>query len=117
LNGKRLKTAWNLRLQLTIIRFGSKLSEPIIFTNMRMRINRGVCSILLQNRLLVFAPLVLLAHLLLLAGSEVVLDVECLANLLGGLALDHVGNSLAGHVQKALNVQVVSSLKCKCKTQ
>jgi hypothetical protein len=61
--------------------------------------------------LLVFAPLVFLAHLLFLAGSEVVLDVESLADLLGGLALDHVGDSLAGHIKKAFNVQVVSSLK------
>jgi hypothetical protein len=61
--------------------------------------------------LLVFAPLVLLAHLLFLAGGEVVLDVESLADLLGGLALDHVGDSLAGHIEKAFNIQVVSSLK------
>jgi hypothetical protein len=63
--------------------------------------------------LLVFAPLVLLAHLLFLAGGEVVLDVESLADLLGGLALDHVGDSLAGHIEKAFNVQVVSSLKVR----
>ena len=41
--------------------------------------------------------------LLLLARSEVILDVEGLTNLLGSLALDHVGDSLAGYVQQALN--------------
>lgn len=56
---------------------------------------------------LLFTPLVLLPHLLLLAGREVVLDVEGLADLLGGLAFDHVGDGLAGHVQQALDVQVV----------
>jgi hypothetical protein len=60
--------------------------------------------------LLVFAPLVFLAHLFFLAGSEVILDVESLANLLWGLALDHVGDSFAGHIEKAFDVQVVSSL-------
>lgn len=39
----------------------------------------------------VLGPLVLLADLSLLLGREVVLDVEEAANLLGRLALDHVG--------------------------
>lgn len=47
--------------------------------------------------LLLLAPGVLLAHLLLLGGGEVVLDVEGLADLLRSLALDHVSDSLAGH--------------------
>ena len=57
--------------------------------------------------LLFLAPLVLLPDLLLLGGREVVLDVERLADLLGGLALDHVGHGLASDVEEALDVQVV----------
>ena len=49
--------------------------------------------------LLLFAPLVLLPDLLLFAGREVVLDVERFSDVLGSLALDHVGHSLAGDVQ------------------
>jgi len=41
--------------------------------------------------------------------GEVVLNVEGLADLFGGLALDHVSNSLAGEVQQWLDVQEVSS--------
>ncbi len=55
------------------------------------------------------APLVLLAHLLFLLGSEVILDVEGLANLLRSLALDHVGNGLASDVKQGLDVEVVGS--------
>ena len=54
--------------------------------------------------LLLLAPLVLLADLLLLRRREVVLDVERLADLLGGLALDHVGHGLASDVEEALDV-------------
>ena len=61
--------------------------------------------------LLLLTPLVLLAHLLLLDRREVVLDVERLANLLGRLALDHVGHRLTRHVQQALDVQVVGRLR------
>ena len=59
-----------------------------------------LCSLLL-------APLVLLPDLLLLGGREVVLDVEGLPDLIGRLALDHVGHRLARHVEQALDVQVV----------
>jgi len=58
-------------------------------------------------RLAVLSPLVLAADLLLLLRSEVVLDVERLADLLGGLALDHVGDSLAADVKESLDVEVV----------
>ncbi len=57
--------------------------------------------------LLLLAPLVLLPDLLLLRGSEVVLDVEGLPDLLRRLALDHVGHRLAGDVEEALDVKVV----------
>ena len=52
--------------------------------------------------LLLLAPLIFLSDLFLLAGSEVVLDVERLPDFLGGLALDHVGHSLAGDVKETL---------------
>ena len=37
-----------------------------------------------------------------LPWGEVILDVEGLADLLGSLSLDHVGNGFAGYVKKAL---------------
>ena len=52
--------------------------------------------------LFLLTPFILLADLLLLAGSEVVLDVERLADLLGSFSLDHVGHCLAGDVQETL---------------
>ena len=71
--------------------------------------------------LLLLAPLVLLPHLkktvimhqsdikqisnlLLFAGSEVVLNVEGLPDLLGCLSLDHVGHGLAGDIQQTLDI-------------
>lgn len=60
-----------------------------------------------DQRLAVLGPLVLAADLILLLRCEVVLDVEGLADLLGRLALDHVGDSLAANVEKRLNVHVV----------
>ena len=59
---------------------------------------------------LLLRPLVLAADLVLLLRGKVVLDVECLADLVGRLALDHVGDSLTADVQKSLNVEVVCSL-------
>lgn len=58
---------------------------------------------------LILAPGVLLADLLFLLWSEVVLDVECTADLFWRLSLDHVGNSLAGDIEKSLDVQIVGS--------
>ena len=60
--------------------------------------------------LAILSPLVLTADLLLLLGSEVVGDVEGLADLLGRLALDHVGNGLASNIKKGLDVKIVRSL-------
>ena len=51
-----------------------------------------------------------MALLILLAGGEVVLDVESLAYLFGGLAFDHVGDGLASNVQETLDVEVVGGL-------
>ena len=54
-------------------------------------------------------PLVFLPDFLLLIGREVVLDMEILADLLGGLALDDVRDGLAAEVEEALDVQEVGS--------
>jgi hypothetical protein len=59
------------------------------------------------GRLSVLGPLVLAADLVLLLRCEVVLDVECLADLVGGLALDHIGNGLAADVEQSLDIEVV----------
>ena len=47
-----------------------------------------------------FMPLILLADLFLLLGSEVVFDVEGLSALLGGFPLDHVSHCLACDIQQ-----------------
>jgi len=49
--------------------------------------------------------------LLLLLWSEIVRDVERLADLLWRLALDHVGDSLAANIKESLDVKVVGSLR------
>jgi len=49
--------------------------------------------------LAVLSPLILPTDLVLLFGREVILDIEGLADLLGGLALDHIGNGLAADVK------------------
>lgn len=59
---------------------------------------------------LLLSPFVLAADLVLLLGSEVVLDVERLANLLRGLALDHIGDGLAPDVKQRLDIEIVGSL-------
>ena len=59
----------------------------------------------------VLGPLVLATDLLLLFGGEVVGDVEGLADFLGRLALDHVGDSLATNVKEGLDVKVVGGLE------
>jgi len=56
------------------------------------------------------SPLVLSSDFFLLLGSEVVLDVEGLSDLLWRLALNHVCHSLTGQIQQVLDVQVVGSL-------
>ena len=54
-----------------------------------------------------FGPLVLLHDLGLLLGAEVVLDLEELADLLDGLALDERGDLRARKLQQGLNIEVV----------
>lgn len=41
---------------------------------------------------------------------EVIFYVECLPDLLGGFAFDHVGHRLAGDIQQAFDVQIVGGL-------
>ena len=59
----------------------------------------------------ILAPGVLLANLLLLLWSEVILDVESAANLFWRFSLDHVGDSLAGDIEKSLDIEIVSGLE------
>ena len=61
-------------------------------------------------RLAVLGPLVLPSNLLLLLRGEVIGNVEGLANLLGRLALDHVGDGLAAYVKQGLDIEVVGGL-------
>ena len=60
---------------------------------------------------LLLSPLVLAADLILLLRSEIILDVESLADLLWALAFDHVGDSLATDIEKSLDVKVVGGLE------
>ena len=45
-----------------------------------------------------FTPFVLFSDLFLLAGGEIILDVEGLPDFLRGLSFDHVGYGLAGDI-------------------
>jgi hypothetical protein len=58
-----------------------------------------------------FGPFVLSADLVLFLRGKVVLDVERLTNLFGGLALKHVGDSLASDIEQRLDVKVVGCLE------
>jgi len=57
----------------------------------------------------ILSPFVLLLDLSLLFRRKVVDDVEELADLFGGLALDHVCYRLAADIEKRLDVEVVGS--------
>lgn len=63
---------------------------------------------------LLLGPLILTANLVLLLGSEIVLDVEGFTDLFGRLALDHIGDSLAADIKKSFDIEVVGSL---CRTK
>ena len=63
-----------------------------------------------KGRLTVLSPLVLTANLLLLLRGEIVGDIECLADLLWRLSLDHVCDGLASNIQKRLDIKVVGGL-------
>jgi len=62
-----------------------------------------------HTHLAVLGPFILAADLVLFLRCEVVLDVEGLADFLGRLALDHVGDGLATDVKESLDVEVVGS--------
>lgn len=53
-----------------------------------------------------FTPFVLFAHLVLLFGREVVLDVECFANVFGRFAFDHRCNCLACDVEQRFDAEI-----------
>lgn len=59
---------------------------------------------------LLFGPFVLTTDLIFLLGSKVVLNVEGLADLFRGLALDHVCDGLAANIEEGLDVEVVGGL-------
>jgi hypothetical protein len=63
------------------------------------------------SSLTILSPLVLAANLLLLLRSEVIGDIEGLADLLWGLSLNHVGDGLAANIKKGFDVKVVGGLK------
>lgn len=52
--------------------------------------------------------------MLFLLLGEIIGDVEGLADLVGRLALDHVGNGLAADVEQGLDVEIVGGLNDKC---
>lgn len=52
----------------------------------------------------------IMTDLLFLLRREVIFNVEGLANLLGLLAFDHVGDSLTGHIKESSDVEIVSGL-------
>ena len=60
-----------------------------------------------------FSPLILTTDLILFFGREIILDVECLTDLLWRFTFDHVGDSLASDVEQGFDIEIVGSLdKC-----
>jgi hypothetical protein len=80
-----------------------------------MKTETGPCgtmpalSLHFQN-LAILGPLVLAADLFLFLRSEVIGNVKGLTDLLGGFALDHVGDSFASHIKERFDVEVVGRL-------
>lgn len=64
-------------------------------------------NIAIESCLFLLAPSVFLANLFFFSWSEVVLDVKGLADLIGSLPLDHVGDRLARDIEQTTNVQIV----------
>jgi hypothetical protein len=60
--------------------------------------------------LAVLGPLILPTDLILFLWCEIILNIECLADFLGRLALDHVGYRLATDVEQGFDVKVVCGL-------
>lgn len=93
-----------------VVRFRPRVSQDAR-PDQRHFLNEVDCRS--QRLLTLIAPLVLLAHLLLLFGGEVVLDIEGNTDLFGGLSLEHVGDSFAGEVEQVSDFQEVGSLEEK----
>ena len=84
------------------------LSEAL-FTSV-VRCHSSWCVRYRENDLTILSPLVLTANLLLLLRGEVVGDVECLADLLWRLSLNHVCDGLTSNIQEGLDIKVVGGL-------
>lgn len=63
-----------------------------------------------KKRLTILSPFVFTFDLSLILGSEVVLDVEGLSNLLRGLTFDHVRHGFASDIQQGLDIEIIGSL-------
>lgn len=63
-----------------------------------------------DHDLSVLSPFILTTDLLLLLSGEIIRNVESLADLLGRLALDHVGHSLAANIEKRLDIKEIGCL-------
>jgi hypothetical protein len=63
-----------------------------------------------DHDLSVLSPFILTTDLLLFLRGKVIRNVEGLADLLGRLALDHVGNCLAADIEKRLDIQEIGCL-------
>ena len=66
--------------------------------------NVSIVMVVLEGSHSLLGPLIFATDLILLLGSEVILDIECLTDLLGRLALDHIRDSLAANIKESLNV-------------
>lgn len=82
----------SLRYRITDTR-----ANDIPFSGYRLKLELKAISNRPGSNLLL-SPFILAADLIFLLGCKVILDVESLANLLGRLALDHVGDGLATNV-------------------
>jgi hypothetical protein len=63
----------------------------------------------LLSRLSFKSPLILPSHLLLFFWRKIILDIERLTNLFGGLALYHVGDGQTRQVEQRLDIQIICS--------
>ncbi len=70
----------------------------------------GCKDLIWRKKDLLKGPLILPSYFLFLLWCEVILNVEGFANLLRGLALDHISHGLACQIQQVLNVQVICCL-------
>ena len=71
-------------------------------------IHYSICILFKINSL---APPKFFVNLVLFVWTEIIVNVESLANVYPGHSLDHLGHGLAGDIQEAFDVQVVSRLR------